>query len=264
MIMSHNSKIFDTEPHFTIDPATRNILNATSSNNILVQNDHNSERFSFEMPRYVDGHDMLESTVIRIHYRNLATNGLSRANGVYTPDDMALLEEDENTIVFTWLLSSGTTKHIGSLQFSIQFLCLDGETVEYSWNTGVYANIKVIESINNTEEVVVADPDAIETLKNELRAELDRSIMPTIREVTLYADKWVGNASLYSQVVEIEGVTENSQVDLTPSVEQLAIFYDKDIAFVTVNEEGVVTVYVIGQKPQNDYTIQVTITEVSV
>ena len=83
-----------------------------------------------------------------------------------------------------------------------------------------------------------------------------------ISEVTLLANAWVGDENKYSQVVNIEGVTKNSQVDLTPSVEQLAIFYEKDITFVTENVGGVVTVYAIGQKPQNDYTIQVTMTEV--
>lgn len=85
-----------------------------------------------------------------------------------------------------------------------------------------------------------------------------------IGEVKLLASKWVGTASPYSQVVQINGVTENSQVDLTPSVEQLAIFHNKDLAFVTENEDGVVTVYALGDKPTNDYTIQVTITEVYV
>lgn len=84
-----------------------------------------------------------------------------------------------------------------------------------------------------------------------------------ISEVTLFASKWIGSASPYSQVVTIDGVTENSQVDLTPSVNQLVTFYEKDLAFVTENENGVVTVYAIGQKPTNDYTIQVTITEVT-
>lgn len=85
-----------------------------------------------------------------------------------------------------------------------------------------------------------------------------------ISEVTLLGSAWTGSANLYSQVVTIAGVTENSQVDLTPSVEQLAVFYQKDLAFVTENEDGIVTVYAIGQKPVNDYTIQVTITEVDV
>ena len=85
-----------------------------------------------------------------------------------------------------------------------------------------------------------------------------------IGNVTILASKWVGTDSPYSQVVTVEGITENSQVDLTPNVEQLAIFHEKDLAFVTENEDGVVTVYAIGQKPENDYTIQVTITEVVV
>lgn len=85
-----------------------------------------------------------------------------------------------------------------------------------------------------------------------------------IGAVTLLADAWVGANNLYSQVVSIDGVTEFSQVDITPDVEQLAVFYEKDITFVTENEDGVVTVYVIGQKPTNDYIIQVTITEVDV
>lgn len=85
-----------------------------------------------------------------------------------------------------------------------------------------------------------------------------------IGEATLLAANWQGSASPYSQVVNIAGVTKYSQVDLTPSVEQLSIFYNKDLAFVTENENGVVTVYAIGQKPKDNYTIQVTITEVSI
>lgn len=81
--------------------------------------------------------------------------------------------------------------------------------------------------------------------------------------ISLLADAWVGEGNLYSQIVTVDDVTENSQVDLTPDVEQLAVFYEKDLTFVTENDGGVVTVYAIGQKPQNDYTIQVTITEVA-
>ena len=85
-----------------------------------------------------------------------------------------------------------------------------------------------------------------------------------ISSVTILASAWEGTGSPYSQVVEIDGVTKSSQVDLTPSVDQLVVFYEKDLTLVTENEDGVVTVYAIGQKPQNDYTIQVTITEVDV
>ena len=83
-----------------------------------------------------------------------------------------------------------------------------------------------------------------------------------IAYATLLSSAWEGDENLYSQVVTIEGVTKNTQVDLTPSVEQLVIFYNKDLTFTTENRSGVIIVYALGQKPQNDYTIQVTLTEV--
>lgn len=86
----------------------------------------------------------------------------------------------------------------------------------------------------------------------------------TLGTVTLLASRWQGTTDPYYQVVSIAGVTANSQVDLKPSVAQLAIFHDKDLAFVTENDGGIVTVYAIGDKPENDYTIQVSITEVNV
>lgn len=105
----------------------------------------------------------------------------------------------------------------------------------------------------------------IATLYNEIAAIKQNGTggsVARISYVDLPASGWQGTESPYSQVVSVDGATENSQVDLTPSVEQLSVFYNKDLAFVTENEDGVVTVYAIGQKPANDYRIQVTITEV--
>jgi hypothetical protein len=51
-------------------------------------------------------------------------------------------------------------------------------------------------------------------------------------------------------------------VDLQPNPEQLDIFHEKDLAFVTENEDGVVSIYCVGQVPTNDYIIQATVTEV--
>ena len=85
-----------------------------------------------------------------------------------------------------------------------------------------------------------------------------------INSITLYANRWVGDASPYTQVVTVDGATPYSKIDLQPSTEQLDIFYEKDLAFVAENEDGVVTVSCVGHKPLNDYTIQITITEVIV
>ena len=89
-----------------------------------------------------------------------------------------------------------------------------------------------------------------------------KSLVKTV-SISLPSSNWMEeSANRYYQVVTIAGTTEFSKVDLQPTAEQLVIFHEKDIAFVTENEDGVVTVYCIGQKPVSDYTIQATITEV--
>ena len=85
-----------------------------------------------------------------------------------------------------------------------------------------------------------------------------------VNTVTLRASEWIGDASPYSQVVAVPGVTSHTKIDLQPSVEQLETFHEKDLAFTTENNGGVVTVYAVGDKPRNDYTIQITMTEVEV
>ena len=99
------------------------------------------------------------------------------------------------------------------------------------------------------------------TKKIQILGSLSRT-SARIANVELLAANWIGTKSPYSQVVQIEGITEYSQVDLTPSIEQLVVFYEKDLTFTTKNNGGVVTVHVIGNKPQNDYTMQITTTEV--
>jgi hypothetical protein len=81
----------------------------------------------------------------------------------------------------------------------------------------------------------------------------------------LYADKWEkATDDRYYQIVTVNNavIKPNSKVDLQPSSEQLVIFHEKDLAFVAENENGVVSVFCVGQVPQNDYTIQTIVTEV--
>lgn len=92
------------------------------------------------------------------------------------------------------------------------------------------------------------------------------SVIPVIpaSSVDLPADGWEGEASPYSQIVALVGVTPYTKVDLQPTLAQIDTFYSKSLGFFAVNEDGVVTVYAIGDKPTEDITIQVTMTEVEV
>ena len=72
--------------------------------------------------------------------------------------------------------------------------------------------------------------------------------------------------SRYGQTVQVNNavITPNSKVDLQMSSEQMVVFYEKSLAFVAENDNGVITVYCVGTVPQNDYTMQVIVTEVAI
>lgn len=109
----------------------------------------------------------------------------------------------------------------------------------------------------------------LEALKDALYDELSDEMAgldqytPKITTVILKEANWLGEESPYEQKVAIEGITKNSKIDLCPSAEQLDIFHNKDLAFMVENNNGVVTVYCVGQRPTNDYSIQATVTEVA-
>ena len=69
----------------------------------------------------------------------------------------------------------------------------------------------------------------------------------------------------YYQEVTVQNatVTPNSKIDLQISPEDLTRFHEKDLAFVAENDGGTVRVYCVGQVPQNAYTLQCTVTEVT-
>ena len=117
-----------------------------------------------------------------------------------------------------------------------------------------------------TKQGEAADAKVVGDKLSALQAIVDKLVAKAlIKTVTinLIASAWVEEGdNQFSQIVSIADVTSYSKVDLQPTAEQLAIFHEKDIAFVTENVGGVVTIYCIGQKPANDYTIQATITEV--
>lgn len=268
--MSHKHSVYDTDTHFIIDGITRAVKNASSVKTMLVQGDHNSERFTFELPRMIDGHDMSLCNDVKVHYTNVDNTTKEAQHGVYSVTDLQICPDDDEIVVLSWLISNNATQHAGGLQFGLSFRCLAADgTIEYAWNTAIHTGVSVSSGLDNGDAVVDEYPDVLAALESRI-AWLEKnggsggnSPSARIGEVTLLSDDWVGEASPYSQVVTLEGVTSNSQVDITPSVEQLSIFHNKDIAFVAENEGGVVTVYVVGKKPENDYTIQVTITEVN-
>jgi hypothetical protein len=90
-----------------------------------------------------------------------------------------------------------------------------------------------------------------------------RSLLPKSTTVTIPASNWTGTNNPWSQVVTINGVTANSKVDLQPTAPQIVALQNAEITLMLQNDSGTVTAWAIGNKPEEDYTMQVLITEVT-
>lgn len=166
--MAHLHPVYDTDPHFSIDSTSRGITYESTERLVIVQGDHNSQRYTFELPRYIDGHDMMLCDLVQVHYINIESSGRGRSTGVYKVTDMQLATDDNNTVVLSWLLSQNATKYVGSLNFVIRFVCTSGSKIDYAWSTTVYSAVAIIASIDNAELVVEQYADVLEQWYMEL------------------------------------------------------------------------------------------------
>ena len=158
--MGHAHPVTDMDVHFEIDAVTRKIQ-AKSGKSALIQGDHNSEVFTFRLPRLIDGHDMSKCNSVQVHYINVDSTTKAQINGVYAVEDMRVDPEDENAVVLSWLISQNATKYAGILSFIVKFMCVDGGAVSYVWNTAIFTGISISNGIDNSGVIVEEYADVL-------------------------------------------------------------------------------------------------------
>lgn len=136
--------VIDRDHCFVVDPLTREITSKKPQKEILIKNDHNSERFTFEVPRFIEGRDLSLCNTVNVYYRN------GRNTGVYTIDDLKPYEFINDTVICSWLISQNATSYVGSLAFMLKFSQVNDEgVVEYAWGTRTYDKVEIIDDISN-------------------------------------------------------------------------------------------------------------------
>ena len=82
--LSHTHNVYDSDNKFIIDGISRVIKNNSVSKTTVMQFDHNSERFGFELPRYIEGHDMMDCNRVEVHYLNIEASTKQQNEGIYS------------------------------------------------------------------------------------------------------------------------------------------------------------------------------------
>lgn len=167
--MAHVHIIVDHDKHFIIDPITKKIQPENPEKNKLVRYDHNSERYTFEMDRMLEGHDMSLCDIVQIHYINVSSNKQKKNEDIYEVNDLGLLSGNEDRIAFTWLVSRNATMLDGILTFAIRFACSNGDSIDYELHTEIFSSISISNTIiNNGQSIVEEYSDILNQWKKEL------------------------------------------------------------------------------------------------
>ena len=166
--MSHLHNINDTDTKFIVDGISRAIKNTSSSKTTVMQFDHNSEIFTFEVPRYIEGHDMMQCNRVEVHYLNIDTATKEENQGIYLVNDLQVNEDDENKLTCSWVISQGATGLVGSLHFLLRFICSTDGVLDYVWNTSIHTGIYVSKGIYNADIVAESYLETIKEWENRL------------------------------------------------------------------------------------------------
>lgn len=168
MYMEHEHSVIDKDMHFIIDADMK--ITCASEVKALKRGDHAAERYTFEMPRYIEGHDMSLCNKVEAHYNNVKYDSATRTtttNGSFDEvDDFKVSDTSEDTVTWSWLVKGDATQLDGSVNFCIRFACVSGDEIEYQKFTEIYANIPVGDTIYNTEAVAKEYYDVLQTVIN--------------------------------------------------------------------------------------------------
>lgn len=164
--MPHIHSVTDQDAHFFIDAKTM-IISCAGDVKTLRRGDHAAERFTFEMPRYIEGHDMSLCNVIQVHYRNYSYDKSTRTTTERKSfDEVEGFKAGDERISFSWLIKGDATALQGLVDFCIRFACEDeAGNLTYQRFTEVFEGVSVDESIHTTIDI-----DLIESKVEEVEA----------------------------------------------------------------------------------------------
>lgn len=251
--MAHIHSVYDTDKHFVIDPVARTITNV-SGKVVVVQGDHNSERLTFEIPRYIEGHDMLSCNKVEVHYNNVsAASPTDKHPNAYEVDDLQESPADANIVIFSWLISKGATGYSGKLEFHVKFMCDDGDgKPDYVWKTYPHTGVSVLAApdsgdvVNNEcEDILKAiEERAIETVTAGVDDKINETVDNAVgverkridELVAMRTDGGVGEYEFEDDIhdVTVKITTNGAVAKLTMAVSGIMLGYGERYAFVNV------------------------------
>ena len=224
-----NDIIVDADEHFTIDTVTRAISSNNNKKLSIMQYDNNSERYSFDIDRVIDGHDLIDSNRVQIHFINIGSNKLKHP-GLYLVDDVMAKPSEEDKITFSWLISNDATQYDGILAFLVSFECVNDGKVLYRWSSSIFKQIQITAGMDNDGCIMETYADELLAWQNSMETEF----LPELVD-KLYVEREFATSE---EVATVFGITNPDAVAQVAVVEfdELKAYINGSITTAVSNE----------------------------
>lgn len=202
--------IVDTDTHFEINTTTRAITNTSNNKNTIMQYDHKSERYSFDIDRMIEGHDLMDCNRVQIHFLNIGSNK-QKHPGLYLVEDLHVDPSNDEKLTFTWLVSQDATLLSGTLSFLISFECVDGEEILYRWSSLIHNSIIIKEGMDNDNTIFEMYADELLAWQNKMETEF----LPNLVD-ECYVNREFATSEEVAMIFDISNPDGTSKVMIIP------------------------------------------------
>ena len=186
----------------------------------------------------------------------------------------ALVQEDINASGTVYQLPIATYTAQPTMISDLQYVAhtispgtvasFNGRTGAVTPQTGDYtgSQIKIPGYKQATSRQNVTTTDTVTQAIGKMEYKINRAFV--VKQISLPAASWMGAESPYTHTVTISGITVNSKVDIQMDATALGVLIDSGTSAIWIeNNNGTLTAKALGEKPNANLSVQVTITEVS-
>ena len=192
-----------------------------------ITQEENSQYIPFEMPRYYDGFDLVD-TAISIHYTTK-----SGYHGASKPVNVTYNDEK---IRFGWLVDAGATVDAGTLKFEIHAYGTvtgsDGTPLGYVWKSKSNDKLNVLQSLCDCKDVINNIDD---TWIQELVTDIAKNIAEEIKDIAIGEQV----AAAENAALRAEAAADSAELTVTNALNGYATekFVEEQVNAVDVSDQ---------------------------
>lgn len=217
--MAHKHPVTDTDVRLILDPYTKLLKDTMPEAKTIMRGDHGAEIITVEMPRTIEGHDMMLCDKRQVWFENGKNKSFDDIK------DLQVSIEDDTTLIFSWKIPRRATQNVGTLSFMFYFACSGEDDPEYEYHTHPFTKLTV-----KDHPVSKSDVDMLQELIDDYIATI------TFKSINTVSTKFTKSDNIVVETSELDdGTTASSSISFDDSGIPVRVASSLDSMVIEVN-----------------------------